>query len=148
MADLAQANLASFSGLVPETAIVTLAMTYSNVEHWWAVVNGPIGDIIAKKMPVKANCKLLAWLSQGPTQVFSSTIKTIKTPEDMKGLKFRTPASALFVKAVNSLGSNGVIISAGELYTALQSGVVNATFSTPGAFMENKCFQDDVYSRC
>jgi TRAP-type C4-dicarboxylate transport system substrate-binding protein len=145
LADLAQANLASFSGLVPETALITMCMTYSNFDHWWAVIHGPLGDIIAKKMPTNANTKFLAWLSQGPTDVFATTKSTIKVPDDFKGLKFRTPSRALFVKAVNSLGGNGVIISAGELYTALQSGVVTGTFCDSKAYNLNKWFEVAPY---
>ncbi len=145
MADLAQANLASFSGLVPETALITMCMTYSNFDHWWAVIHGPLGDIITKKLATSANTKFLAWLSQGPTDVFATTNKTIKVPEDFKGLKFRTPSSALFVKAVNALGGNGVIISAGELYTALGSGVVTGTFCDSKAYNLNKWFEVAPY---
>ena len=145
LADLAQANLASFSGLVPETALITMCMTYSNFDHWWAVIHGPIGDIITKKMPTNANSKFLAWLSQGPTDVFATTKSTIKVPDDFKGLKFRTPASALFVKAVNALGGNGTIISAGELYTALQSNVVGGTFCDSKAYNLNKWFEVAPY---
>lgn len=145
MADLAQSNLASFSGLVPETALITMCMTYSNFDHWWAVIHGPLGDIITRKLATNANTKFLAWLSQGPTDVFATTNKTIKVPEDFKGLKFRTPASALFVKAVNALGGNGVIISAGELYTALGSSVVTGTFCDSKAYNLNKWFEVAPY---
>ncbi len=145
MADLAQSNLASFSGLVPETALITMCMTYSNFDHWWAVIHGPLGDIITKKLATSANTKFLAWLSQGPTDVFATTNKTIKVPDDFKGLKFRTPSSALFVKAVNALGGNGVIISAGELYTALGSSVVTGTFCDSKAYNLNKWFEVAPY---
>ena len=145
MADLAQCQLGSFSGLVPEAAIMDLGMVFSNDDHWFAVANGKVGDIITTKLAAKANSKFLCWMAQGPTSVFASTTKTIKTPDDMKGLKFRTPPSAYYVKAVGALGAAGTIISANELYTALQTNTVSATFCTSRTFNENKWFEVAPY---
>jgi tripartite ATP-independent transporter DctP family solute receptor len=145
MADLAQCQLGSFSGLVPEAAIMDLGMVFSNDDHWFAVANGKVGEIVTQKLAAKANSQFLCWMAQGPTSVWASTTKTIKTPDDMKGLKFRTPPSAYYVKAVGALGAAGTIISANELYTALQTNTVSATFCTSRTFNENKWFEVAPY---
>jgi tripartite ATP-independent transporter DctP family solute receptor len=144
MADLAQCQLGIFTS-VPDASVMDMCFTYSNDDHWWAVANGPLKDSISKQLANQSNCQFLAWLAQGPTDVWASTTKTIKTPDDMKGLKFRTPPSNFYVKAVSALGAAGTIISVNELYTALQTNTVSATFCNSRIYNENKWFEVAPY---
>lgn len=145
MADLAQCQMGSFSGIVPETQIFDLRFVFVNEDHWFAVAHGKIGDIITQKLAAKANIKFLTFLAMGSADCWSSTNKTMKTPDDMKNVKFRVPPSALLVKSMSALGANTVVISEGELYTALQSGTVTATFSTIGVYNLNKWYEVAPY---
>ncbi len=144
MADFAQGQLGIFTN-VPDAAVLDMCFTYTNDDHWWAVANGPLRDSIAKQLSTKSNCTLLSWLAQGPTDVWASTNKVIKTPADLKGVKFRTPPSTFYVKAVTALGAAGTIISVNELYTALQTGTVTATFCNSRIYNENKWFEVAPY---
>jgi TRAP-type C4-dicarboxylate transport system substrate-binding protein len=144
MADFAQAQIGIFTN-VPDAAVLDMVFTYTNDDHWWAVANGPLRDSIAKQLSTKSNCTLLAWIAQGPTDVWASTNKVIKTPADLKGVKFRTPPSTFYVKAVTALGAAGTIISVNELYTALQTGTVTATFCNARIYNENKWFEVAPY---
>ena len=145
MADLAQCQMGGFSGIVAETQLMDLRFVYANEDHWFAVGQGKIGDIISQKLQSKANIKFLSWLAMGTADCWSSTNKVMKTPEDFKGVKFRVPPSALLVKAMSALGGNVVVISEGELYTALQSGVVSATLSMVGVYNDNKWYEVAPY---
>jgi tripartite ATP-independent transporter DctP family solute receptor len=144
MADFAQGQLGIFTN-VPDAAVLDMCFTYTNDDHWWAVANGPLRDSIAKQLSDKSNCTLLSWLAQGPTDVWASTKNVVKTPADLKGVKFRTPPSTFYVKAVTALGAAGTIISVNELYTALQTGTVTATFCNSRIYNENKWFEVAPY---
>lgn len=144
-ADLAEAQVGSFSGLVPEAAILDMFMYYENPKHWWTTAEGKLGEVIAQKLETKANIKFLSWMSNAPGDGWITTTKTIKEPADMKGLKFRTQASPPYVKAIDALGGTGSVISATELYTALQTGTVQAAFSSPRAVIEYKWYEITPY---
>ena len=146
LADLAQCQMGSFSGIVSETQIFDLRLVFVNEDHWFAVAEGKIGDIIAQKLQAKANIKFLSWLAMGSADCWSSTNKAMKTPDDIKGVKFRVPPSALLVKAMTALGANTTVISEGELYTALQTNVVSATFSTISVYNSNKWYEVAPYA--
>ncbi len=145
MADLAQCQMGGFSGIVSETQLFDLRFVYANEDHWFAVAEGKIGDIMAQKLQAKANIKFLSFLAMGSADCWSSTNKVMRTPEDFKGVKFRVPPSALLVKSMSALGGNVVVISEGELYTALQSGVVSATLSMVGVYNDNKWYEVAPY---
>lgn len=145
MADFAQFQLGSAAGIVPEASLLELGMYYSSEKHQQSVADGKLGEIISQKLASKGNIKFLSWFAQGPTESWSCNSKTIKLPDDLKGLKFRTPPSPNYVKAVSALGAAGTIISAQEVYTALQTGTVQATFCTTRALVEFKWYEVAPY---
>ena len=65
------------------------------------------------------------------------TNKVIKTPEDMKGLKIRTPGSQLYVDTLNHMGATAVPMPFGETISAVQQGVVDGLEGTIDAYATN-----------
>ena len=72
---------------------------------------------------------------------FYTKDKPINTPEDLTGLKIRTQESATSVNLVNSLGGSATPISWGELYTALQQGVVDGAENNPPSFYLSRHYE-------
>ncbi|MCS0670123.1 TRAP transporter substrate-binding protein [Cytobacillus firmus] len=66
----------------------------------------------------------VGWFANGVNNFYSS--KKIETPEDLKGLKIRVQASEANVKMVQGFGAAAVVMAYGEVYTALQNGVIDA----------------------
>jgi len=72
---------------------------------------------------------------------FYTKEKPIIHPDDLKGLKIRTQESPTSVKLVNSMGGSATPISWGELYTALQQGVVDGAENNPPSFYLSKHYE-------
>ncbi len=79
---------------------------------------------LMENMEKETGLKYLA-MGQNGWRNFTNNVRPIKAPADMKGIKFRVMQSPVYVKMVESLGASAVPIAWNELYTALQTGVVD-----------------------
>jgi tripartite ATP-independent transporter DctP family solute receptor len=86
-------------------------------------MDGPIGDQILKAFEPHG-LVALAFYDSGARSFYDSK-RPINTPTDMKGMKIRVQQSDLFIDLVNALGANATPMPAGEVYSALQTGVVD-----------------------
>lgn len=111
--------------LVPVAAIDGIPYAFADYDTVWKAVDGELGRVIRAEI---AKVGLVAMDKPWDNGFHQITTKTtaIQTPQDMKGLKIRTGASALQVQMCTALGASPTSISFNELYTALQTGVVDA----------------------
>ena len=111
------------SSTVPEVALFGLPFLFESAEHAYTVVDGPIGDEIAAKAE-EEGFKVLAWWDNGIRH--TTTGKTpINTPEDLAGLKIRTPEDPMTIDIFDALDANPTPMAFNELYLALQQGAVD-----------------------
>jgi tripartite ATP-independent transporter DctP family solute receptor len=108
---------------VKATQVTTLPYVFRSIEHMHKVVDGPIGADIGKAMEA-VNMVALAWYDSGARSFYAK--RPITALADLKGMKIRVQNSDLNVAMVQALGANATPIPFGEVYTALQSGVVDA----------------------
>ena len=87
------------------------------------MLDGPIGDELAKKFAA-VGMMPLGWWDNGIRHITNSKLP-INKPEDLKGLKIRTPADPMTIDIFQALGAATEQIAFGELYVALQQGVVD-----------------------
>lgn len=90
----------------------------------WQVLDGPFGRDLMEKMREMTGVRTLAISENGYRHFFTGK-KKIKSPADMKGLKLRTMENPAHMKLVEALGASPTPIAFGELYMALQQGVVD-----------------------
>jgi tripartite ATP-independent transporter DctP family solute receptor len=109
--------------VVPEVAAIGLPFLFSSMPDAWAVLDGPVGQDLAKRLESK-NLVFLSWWCNGIRQTTNNK-RPITAPDDFKGLKIRTPLDAATVDTFSALGATPQQISYGEVYLALQSGVVD-----------------------
>lgn len=109
--------------VVPEVAAIGLPFLFSSLPDAWAVLDGPVGQELAKRLESK-NLVFLSWWCNGIRQTTNSK-RAITKPADFQGLKIRTPLDAATVDTFSALGATPQQISYGEVYLALQSGVVD-----------------------
>ncbi len=121
--DLTANSQGAASGLVAELNALGLPFLFSSVDAAIRVLGGPVGDDLAKKF-AGIGMVVLDWWDNGVRHVTNSK-RLIAKPEDIKGLKIRTPADAMTVDIFQSLGAATQQIAFGELYIALQQGVVD-----------------------
>ncbi len=121
--DLGSLGQGAMLSIVPEVATLGLPFLYSTMPKAWEALDGPIGQELAKKMDDKG-LVFLAWWCNGIRQT-SNSKRPITKPEDFKGLKIRTPLDPTTVDTFAAMGASPQQISYGELYMALQQGVVD-----------------------
>lgn len=108
-----------------EFQIFTIPYLFSNdhvAEEFFN--NSSVWADLMAKMEKDTGLKYLA-MGQNGWRNFTNNVREIRAPEDMKGIKFRVMQSPVYVKMVESLGASAVPIAWNELYTALQTGVVD-----------------------
>ncbi len=118
------ASTGGLAGFVPEIELFNLPFIFRDLDHFYKVVDGPVGKRIGKSIEDRLNCVFLGWWYSGIRNAWNNKV-VIKSPTDLKGLKIRTMGSPIFVDTWNALGAQATPMAFGELYTGLQQGVVD-----------------------
>ena len=117
-------NIASvMSAFVPETNLFELPFLFDGPEHFDAVLDGPIGQSLRPAFEARG-LHLLGYFDAGERHIMTSS-GPIETLDDMAGLKIRTMENPLHLAAFRAFGANPLPMAYGELYTALEQGVID-----------------------
>jgi tripartite ATP-independent transporter DctP family solute receptor len=121
-----QATCASavIGGFYPPEMIFSIPYLFPSTTVAWKVMDGPFGQKIADGLLKATGLRNLVFAEVG-FRDFTNNKRPIHKPADMKGLKIRVQESPLFVNMVKGLGANPTPIAWPEVYTALQTGVVD-----------------------
>jgi tripartite ATP-independent transporter DctP family solute receptor len=126
-------------GFVPEMGVVSLPYLFRDEEHRFKVLEGEIGREL-----LRAGEKYwlygLCYYDAG-TRSFYTKARPILRPEDLAGLKIRTQESPTSIKMVQALGGSATPIAWGELYSALQQGVVDGAENNPPSFYLSRHYE-------
>jgi TRAP-type C4-dicarboxylate transport system substrate-binding protein len=100
------------------------------------VLDGQIGQELLDKLTGNADANLvgLCWMDAG-ARSFYNTKHPIKSLADMKGLKFRVIGNPMFVDMANALGGNGVAMGYDQVFSALQTGVIDGAENNPPSYV-------------
>lgn len=145
---LYRVSVGGLSVVVPEVNAFSLPYIFRDQDHMRKVIDGPVGQEMLDKITNNPASKLvgLAWMDSGSRNVYAK--KAIRTPADLKGLKIRMQGNPLFVDTMNAMGGNAISMPFGELYTALQTGVVDgAENNEPSYYSQNHYTVANVFSR-
>ncbi|WP_052341685.1 TRAP transporter substrate-binding protein [Salinarimonas rosea] len=103
--------------------IFTVPFMFDDLEHFQEVYNGPVGEEISLNIEEEAGYEVLSYWMRGPRWL--TVNEEVQTPEDLAGLKIRVPDSPVFVKSWERLGAAPTPMAFGEVFTALQQGVID-----------------------
>lgn len=104
----------------PLMGVFALPYMFRDRAHIDAVMNGPIGADVRERL-AKQGVRPIGYYEAGFRQI-TNNVRPIVKPEDLKGIKMRTPGSKLRIKIFNTWGANAAPLPYPELYTALQTG--------------------------
>jgi tripartite ATP-independent transporter DctP family solute receptor len=121
--DMSANSQGAVSTVVPEYSALGLPFLFSDITKAWQLLDGPIGQDLAKRSEAKGMVVLGYW--DNGIRHISNSKRPIKSPADVKGLKIRTPPDAITVDIMQALGADPQQIKFSELYVALQQGVVD-----------------------
>lgn len=133
---IVRTSLGVFGPVVPDVNVFNMPFVFRDEAHMRKVIDGAIGDeILAKITASPVGLVGLGWMDAGTRNLF--TKKPIKTPSDLKGLKIRMMGNPLFVDTMNAMGGNGISMGHGEVFSALQTGVVDGAENNEPTYVTN-----------
>ncbi len=121
--DLNRVSLGPFNNIIEETQVVSLPYIFRSVDHMHKVMDGPVGDEILAAFEAHDLIGLAFY--DGGSRSFYNSEKPVKSVDDLKGMKFRVMQSDMFVDMVGALGANATPMPYGEVYSAIQTGVID-----------------------
>ena len=116
--------------------VIGLPFIFTGYDHVQRVLDGPVGAELSQEMEA-IGFKVLGYLYSWGYRNVVTAKKEIKTAADLKGLKIRTIPTPVFVGAINAMGASATPMNFGEVYTSLQSGVLDGfehTATTTASF--------------
>ncbi|MDL4913994.1 MAG: TRAP transporter substrate-binding protein [Enterobacterales bacterium endosymbiont of Blomia tropicalis] len=133
--DMIRVSLAPVTTIAPETSVLTLPYVFRDEDHMHKVLDGAIGKQIVNNFDNDPNARMifLGWTDAGVRNMI--TKKPIKKPEDLKGMKIRVQNSAISLATLKAMGANPVAMGVSEVFSAMQTGVVDGTENNPPTFV-------------
>ncbi|MBQ3670711.1 MAG: TRAP transporter substrate-binding protein [Treponema sp.] len=121
--DFARASISPLSEFEKSLNVLSLPYLYKDAAQMWRVLEGDIGENFLKSVE-KANIIGLSWFDAGARNFYNSK-KPVTKLDDLKGLKIRVQESKLMMGMVKALGANPTPMAYGEVYSGLQTGVID-----------------------
>jgi tripartite ATP-independent transporter DctP family solute receptor len=136
MTKVSSATLESFA---PKIQVLSMPYLFRDDEHRDKVLKGEIGKQLLSESE-KFWLKGLVYYDAGKRSFYTKT-KPVESPEDLKGLKVRTLESNMAINMIKSFGSSPTPVSYGELYTALQQGIVDGAENNPPSLYTSRHYE-------
>src|SRR5579862_9410194 len=139
---LARISVGAIGPVVDDLNVFNLPFLFRNTAHMQKVIDGPIGQELLDKVTAnqKAGLVGLCWMDAG-ARSFYDTKHPIKSIADLKGLKIRVIGNPMFVDMANALGANGVAMGYDQVFSALQTGVIDGAENNPPSFVFDNHYQ-------
>ncbi len=130
---IARISLGVIGPIVPDVNVFNMPFVFRNEAHMRAVVDGPIGaELLDKVSNSPAKLVALGWMDGGSRSLY--TKKRVTSPADLAGVKVRMMGNPLFVDTMNAMGGNGISMAYGEVFSALQTGVIDGAENNPPSY--------------
>jgi tripartite ATP-independent transporter DctP family solute receptor len=122
--------------IVDDINVVNMPFLFKNSAHAQKMMDGPLGQELLDKITGNANAGLvgLCWMDAGARSIYN-TKHPIKTIDDVKGLKVRVIGNPIFVDMMNALGGNGIAMGYDQVFSALQTGVIDGAENNPPSYV-------------
>lgn len=133
--DMIRVSLAPVTTIAPETSVLTLPFIFRDEDHMHKVLDGSVGEQIVNKFDQDPNTRMvfLGWTDAGTRNMI--TKQPLTKPEDLQGMKIRVQNSAISLATLKAMGANPVAMGVSEVFSAMQTGVVDGTENNPPTFV-------------
>ena len=140
--DMCMSSTAVLANFVPEMAVFDLPFIFRDRDHAYKTLD-TIGMEVAQ-LGEKRGFKVLVMMENGLRHMTNSK-RPIRTPADMKGLKFRVMEQPVYIKMMELLGASPTPMAYGEVYTALQKGVIDGQENPLSTITTSRLFEVQKY---
>src|SRR5246127_137795 len=143
---MARVSVGAIGPVIDDLNVFNLPFLFRNTAHMQKVIDGDIGTELLDKVSIndKAGLIGLCWMDAGARSVYTIK-KPVHTIADLKGLKIRVIGNPMFVDMMNALGGNGVAMGYDQVFSALQTGVVDGAENNPPSFVFDNHYQVAKY---
>ena len=136
---MTKVSASPLEGFVPAMKIFSFPYIFRDNDHFWKVLNSEVGQgLLAGVEPFRL--KGLAYYDAGSRSFYTNN-KPVRTPADLAGMKIRVLNSPTAVRTVRELGGAATPVAWGELYTALQQGVVDGAENNPPSYYLSRHYE-------
>ena len=136
---MTKVSASPLEGFVPAMKIFSIPYIFRDNDHFWKVLNSEVGQgLLAGVEPFRL--KGLAYYDAGSRSFYTNN-KPVRTPADLAGMKIRVLNSPTAVRTVRELGGAATPVAWGELYTALQQGVVDGAENNPPSYYLSRHYE-------
>jgi len=141
----ARVSVGALGPVVDDLNVFNLPYVFRNTAHMQQVIDGPIGQELLDKVTSSGKGLVgLAWMDAGARN-FYDTKKPIRNIADLKGQKIRVMGNPMFVEMANAMGANGVPMGYDQVFTSLQTGVIDGAENNPPSFVFDNHYQVAKY---
>lgn len=141
--DMDLAATTSLINFAPIIGTLDMPFLFDNKDEVFKILDGDIGKEF-EDAAEESGIKILSWFDNGFKNV-SNSVRPITCVDDYKGLKIRTSESDVYLKLYEALGASPTAMAVGEVYTAIQTGVVDGQDNTTANFVKNKYAEVQKY---
>ena len=138
----ARVSVGALGPVIDELNVFNMPYLFRNTAHMQQVIDGPIGKELFDKINGNPKSGLIAlcFMDAGARSLYD-TRKPIANIADLKGMKIRVMGNPMFVDMMNALGGNGVPMGYDQVFSALQTGVVDGAENNPPSFVFDNHYQ-------
>ncbi|WP_210490894.1 TRAP transporter substrate-binding protein [Microvirga antarctica] len=136
--DLAPPSCAVLANWVPEMNVLNMPFAFRDWDHYTRVLNGSLYDQIVTAAAAK-NIRFLGFMTSGVRHIM--TRQPVNSIADLKGRKIRTVQNPVHVATFNAFGANATAIAYNEVYSALQTGVVDGADAANTNYYTQKFYE-------
>lgn len=129
--------------IVDDFNAFNLPYVFRSIDHMHHVVDGEIGQELLAGLEA-GELIGLGFMDAGARSFYNKE-RPIRTPEDLEGLKIRVMQNPIFIDMMDAMGGSGIPIAFNELYTAMQTGVVDGAENNPPSYSTQKHYEQAGY---
>lgn len=136
--DMTKTSTSPMESFIPAYAVFSMPYVFKDGAHFWSILNGPIGERMLA-LGEDVGLRGLCFYDAGSRSFYAH--KAIMHPDDLIGMKIRVQQSKTSMDMISSLGGSPTPVAWGELYTALQQGVVDGAENNPPSFYTSRHYE-------
>jgi tripartite ATP-independent transporter DctP family solute receptor len=143
---IARVSVGTLGPVVDALNVFNLPFLFRDTAHLDKVLDGPIGQELLARVTDNPQTHLvgLCWMDAGARSMYD-TKHPIRSVADLKGMKMRVMGNPMFVDMMNALGGNGIAMGYDQVFSALQTGVVDGAENNPPSFVFDNHYQVAKY---
>jgi len=141
LVDFMVSGTAIWGSVAPKLQLFDFPFLWRDWDHVHGVVDGPIGRAAADYMEAAVGVRPLAWGDSFGFRHVVTRSREVSEPGQLRGLKIRTIQSPIYVKAVELMGASPTPMAFGEVYTSLQTGVIDGYEHDASTTLQQRFFE-------